>query len=43
MTQKKKDILDGYHSQSRFGLAVAAIGDVDYDGYNGNNHLVFML
>ncbi|XP_053374403.1 integrin alpha-8-like isoform X2 [Mercenaria mercenaria] len=34
MSQKRKDILDGHHSQSRFGLAVAAIGDVDYDGYN---------
>ncbi|XP_060592607.1 integrin alpha-V-like isoform X3 [Ruditapes philippinarum] len=32
--KKKKDIIDGHDSQSRFGLAVAAIGDVDYDGYN---------
>jgi hypothetical protein len=37
MSQKKKDIIDGHDSQSRFGLAVAAIGDVDYDGYNGKS------
>lgn len=32
--QKRKDILDGHHSQSRFGISVAAIGDIDGDGYN---------
>lgn len=34
-TKNNKDVLDGHHSQSRFGLAVAAVGDIDYDNYNG--------
>ncbi|WAR14263.1 ITA8-like protein [Mya arenaria] len=33
-TKRNKDVLDGHDSQSRFGLSVAAIGDIDYDNYN---------
>ncbi|XP_052258576.1 integrin alpha-8-like isoform X2 [Dreissena polymorpha] len=33
-TKRNKDVLDGQDSQGRFGLAVAAIGDIDYDNYN---------
>ncbi|KAL4222463.1 hypothetical protein ACF0H5_018503 [Mactra antiquata] len=32
--KKNKDVLDGHDSRSRFGMAVAAIGDIDKDGYN---------
>ncbi|KAL3831471.1 hypothetical protein ACJMK2_023216 [Sinanodonta woodiana] len=31
---KASDILDGHHHRSRFGLSLAGIGDIDYDGYN---------
>ena len=36
-SKKKKDILDGYHSRSRFGQALCALGDIDLDGYNGRD------
>ncbi|KAK3588064.1 hypothetical protein CHS0354_012112 [Potamilus streckersoni] len=31
--RKARDILDGHHHRSRFGLSLAGIGDIDYDGY----------
>ena len=34
-SRKKKDILDGYHSRSRFGQALCALGDIDLDSYKG--------
>ncbi|XP_076465711.1 integrin alpha-8-like isoform X2 [Babylonia areolata] len=31
---QKRDILDGRMSKSRFGQALASLGDINYDGYN---------
>ena len=31
----KRDILDGTSSKSRFGMALTHLGDINYDGYNG--------
>ncbi|CAL1533806.1 unnamed protein product [Lymnaea stagnalis] len=31
---QRRDILDGYSSQSRFGMAISGVGDINYDGYD---------
>ena len=33
----KVDILNGPTSQSRFGMALSRLGDINYDGYDGKN------
>lgn len=30
----KRDILEGEHSKSRFGMALTRLGDINWDGYN---------
>lgn len=41
----KHDVLDGFKSQSRFGLSVASLGDMNLDGFGGelNFHHNFLL